>query len=229
MTSRRFLAAGVLIALAVAVGCTSAKPVVEAPVIVAEVSSDPGDVTVLLKGREVGQAPVSLEVASPEDLLAIDAQHPEHSLIEKRVRFLSQDRVEVEFRFGTEVSPIARSLGLSKVVVFDYSERTTFDTDSHALKPEFLPRLKEQAELLNTAFEGIEVYVCGHTDNTGTAEHNLMLSLKRAEAVSDYLAENGVDRARLHIQGFGEDYPLAGNDSVEGRAINRRTEILLPQ
>lgn len=219
----------VLLAVTVVAGCTSARPAAEGQAIVAEVVSEPDDVMVLLDGREVGRAPVSLEVAGPQSLLDIDAQHPEHRLVEKRVRFISPDRVEVQFRFGTDASPIARSLGLSSIVVFDYSERTTFDTDSHALKPQLLPRLAEQAELLNSAFAGIEVYVCGHTDNTGTSEHNLMLSLKRAEAVSEHLVEHGVDRARLRVQGFGEDYPLASNESDDGRALNRRTEVLLPQ
>jgi OOP family OmpA-OmpF porin len=63
----------------------------------------------------------------------------------------------------------------------------------------------------------------------GGPEHNLSLSLDRARVVADDLAGRGVDKARLKIQGFGSTYPLASNDTEEGRAMNRRTELILSQ
>jgi len=73
------------------------------------------------------------------------------------------------------------------------------------------------------------VYVCGHTDSSGGEEHNLVLSLERAQAVTNVLVDEGVERERIKTQGFGWDYPLAPNDADSGKALNRRTEVILPQ
>lgn len=67
--------------------------------------------------------------------------------------------------------------------------------------------------------------VAGHTDNTGAREANMQLSRARAEAVEDYLAAQGVERARLTARGYGPDNPRASNASPEGQAANRRIEF----
>ena len=215
--------------LVVATGCATTGGGGDGPGMTADIVADPGGATIRFKGKTLGFAPVTLPVENIEDVLAIEAELEGQDLVEKRIRITSTDRVEVIFRFGTERSAIADALGLTRVVIFDYSERTTFETDRWNLNSRFLPMLEQQAEILNTAFSGLDVFVCGFTDATGTAEHNLDLSLKRAEAVSDFLATHGIDRGRLKTQGFGEDYPLASNTTPDGRGLNRRTEIVLPQ
>ncbi|GAB4189687.1 MAG: hypothetical protein Tsb002_16950 [Wenzhouxiangellaceae bacterium] len=72
------------------------------------------------------------------------------------------------------------------------------------------------------------VVVEGHTDSVGSREFNLRLSQQRAEAVRDYLVENGIASGRISTEGLGPDYPVAGNDSAEGRQRNRRVEVILP-
>ncbi|PSC04576.1 hypothetical protein SLNSH_12395 [Alsobacter soli] len=67
--------------------------------------------------------------------------------------------------------------------------------------------------------------ISGHTDSTGSPEANMELSRRRAEAVAAWLAEAGVNRARLSAAGFGEERPVASNDTEEGRAKNRRIDI----
>jgi len=67
--------------------------------------------------------------------------------------------------------------------------------------------------------------VIGHTDNTGTREANLALSLARAGAVRSYLAAKGIAAASIAVAGAGPDQPLADNASAEGRARNRRIEF----
>ena len=71
----------------------------------------------------------------------------------------------------------------------------------------------------------VRIEVSGHTDNTGSPEYNLKLSLNRAKVVADYLIKNGMDPSRIVAKGYGEKQPVAQNDTEEGRALNRRTEF----
>jgi outer membrane protein OmpA-like peptidoglycan-associated protein len=69
------------------------------------------------------------------------------------------------------------------------------------------------------------VLIEGHTDSTGTEEHNLTLSKQRADAVAFYLAEQNVSSRRFSVMGYGETQPIATNDSADGRQMNRRVDI----
>ncbi len=71
----------------------------------------------------------------------------------------------------------------------------------------------------------VKIEIGGHTDNVGDLSYNLELSQKRAKAVNDYLVEQGVDQLRLLYKGYGETEPVDTNDTDEGRANNRRTEV----
>ena len=71
----------------------------------------------------------------------------------------------------------------------------------------------------------LRIEIEGHTDNQGTDEYNLELSMKRAQAVYNYLLEHGISADRLTYKGYGESKPVSPNDTEEGRALNRRTEI----
>lgn len=206
-------------------GCKSAPKAV----INTQVSSTPEKATVSFKGKEIGVTPVILKIEKVSELLDITAKESDLPIIETRVRFIGADHAEVIFKFGTEPSALIKKLGLRKVLVFDYSENATFDSDKFFLKSGFKPLLTKQANLLNKYFSSLPVYICGHTDETGPDDYNLSLSLKRAQAVADYLVAQKVDRKRLKVQGFGKDYPIANNEKKKGRALNRRTEILLPQ
>ncbi|AZG07784.1 OmpA family protein [Pigmentiphaga sp. H8] len=102
----------------------------------------------------------------------------------------------------------------------------SFDTGSYALKPALLPVLDSVAKTLNEHPE-LRAKAVGHTDNTGQMSLNQTLSQNRAQAVANYLANKGVSSARLTTEGRGPNDPIASNDTVEGRAANRRTEIYL--
>jgi OmpA-OmpF porin, OOP family len=67
----------------------------------------------------------------------------------------------------------------------------------------------------------------GHTDNQGDDAYNLTLSKDRAASVVAWLAQQGIDPARLQSDGFGESRPVAGNDTETGRQLNRRVEIAI--
>lgn len=194
-----------------------------------EVVSDPVAATVSFKGKEVGATPAALEVKTFDELMSIAAKKDGAPVAEKRVRILSPEKAQLVFRFGTDASAVARKLGLAQVLVFDYSEKVSFDSGRSELKPEGLPVLNKQADILKGYFPNVDVFVCGHTDATGGDDLNLKLSLDRARVVSDYLVARGVPKERLKVQGFGKEYPNDSNETPAGRANNRRTELILPQ
>ena len=101
-----------------------------------------------------------------------------------------------------------------------------FDTGSAKIKPESAPVLEEIAKLLNHR-TGLKLLVVGHTDNQGAFEMNMNLSSQRANSVVRYLVErHAIDSSRLQSAGVGYLAPVASNDSPEGRAKNRRVELV---
>jgi OOP family OmpA-OmpF porin len=102
-----------------------------------------------------------------------------------------------------------------------------FAFDKADIKPEFDPELKKAAEFIQKYPKVPYILLEGYTDSTGPADYNQMLSQKRAEAVKQYLVDKyGIDPNRLIARGGGESNPVASNDTAEGRAQNRRTEII---
>ncbi len=101
-----------------------------------------------------------------------------------------------------------------------------FDTDKAEIKPESAPAISEIVKMLR-ANPTLKVYVVGHTDNVGTFDHNIKLSRDRAAAVVYALAKkNGISDSRLTSFGAGPTSPVASNKSEEGRAKNRRVELV---
>jgi outer membrane protein OmpA-like peptidoglycan-associated protein len=72
----------------------------------------------------------------------------------------------------------------------------------------------------------LRLEIDGHTDNSGAAAHNLTLSQQRAVAVADQLVKMGVDASRLTTKGFGDSKPISDNNTLEGKANNRRVEFV---
>ncbi len=99
-----------------------------------------------------------------------------------------------------------------------------FDLNSIALRPESQQTLRGLAmnfrQYPNESFE-----IEGHTDTIGTAEYNMALSQRRADAVAGYLIDQGVPSSQIVARGYGETQPKATNDTPEGRQLNRRVEI----
>ena len=206
--------------------CTTTKQV-ELKVSV-EVLSDPEGAQVRYKGKPIGETPRTLKVVSYAELGEIMAAKPDLPVVERRIRILSPDEVQIVFRLGTTPSPIAKRLGLTRVLIFEYAESVTFESSHSDLRPASAPILKKQAEILNVYFPKAKVSVCGYTDATGSDDLNDKLSLARAEAVRSVLVANGVAAARMDARGFGKEFEAAPNATPEGRARNRRTEVILP-
>ncbi len=101
-----------------------------------------------------------------------------------------------------------------------------FDVDSAELRPRAVAELNRTVGTIR-ARAGAAVVVEGHTDSTGTREHNQQLSLRRAQAVAAFLAFQGVAANRISTTGIGPDRPVASNDNAAGRQRNRRVEIVI--
>jgi len=101
-----------------------------------------------------------------------------------------------------------------------------FDTDKYDLKPESAEELLQLVELMKMNPK-MEVMITGHTDNQGAADYNVKLSENRAASVVAYLVKAGIASARLKWKGYGDSRPAAANDTEEGRAKNRRIELVI--
>jgi hypothetical protein len=101
-----------------------------------------------------------------------------------------------------------------------------FDSDSYKIKAESYKTLKDIGQLLQDDPE-LRLSIEGHTDSDGSDEHNMTLSQNRANAVKEYLvATYGVAPDRLEAKGWGETQPIDSNDTAEGKANNRRVELV---
>jgi outer membrane protein OmpA-like peptidoglycan-associated protein len=100
-----------------------------------------------------------------------------------------------------------------------------FDTDKASLKPESEKPLQEIVKLMQD-YPTLKLELQGHTDNQGSKDYNLELSQRRAETVQAYLVASGINDSRLAAKGYGLSQPVATNDTEEGRAKNRRVELV---
>jgi len=99
-----------------------------------------------------------------------------------------------------------------------------YETDSYELMDRSVTELDKLTKFLEDN-PALKIEISGHTDNVGTNEYNLRLSEKRAQSVVNYLVEKGISIERLSYKGYGETQPVDTNETEEGRANNRRTEI----
>jgi outer membrane protein OmpA-like peptidoglycan-associated protein len=99
-----------------------------------------------------------------------------------------------------------------------------FDVDKYDLREQSRQNLSRLAEVLNR-YPDTNVLIEGHTDSTGTREHNVTLSERRANAVAHYLAQLNVQSGRFSVMGYGPDQPVVSNETAEGRQQNRRVDL----
>jgi len=104
-------------------------------------------------------------------------------------------------------------------------ENLLFETGSAAL-PDTVPEL-DRIALFMQRHPNVKIRVEGHTDAIGRAQFNYRLSVRRAQAVKNYLVARGVDPRRILVYGYGESQPIASNETEFGRRLNRRTEIVI--
>ena len=135
------------------------------------------------------------------------------------------DRQEAELRNYLEGTGVSVSR-VGNQIVLNMPSNITFGTDQDQVVPAFYQTLNAVGLVLNK-YNQTFVDINGHTDSTGSAQHNLGLSQRRAQSVASYLASQGVDGRRFAINGYGASQPIAANSTPDGRAQNRRVEIYL--
>ena len=138
-------------------------------------------------------------------------------------------RIQAEKRAADAMAALAKLAAVkeeARGMVITLSGSVLFRSDEATLLPEAQTRLGQVADALLATKER-PLVVEGHTDNQGSDAHNLELSQRRAEAVRAFLIQRGYSAARVRATGIGEARPIAENETAEGRANNRRVEIIV--
>ena len=138
---------------------------------------------------------------------------------------LQQEKDAVSGRLQSALSHVAETTDSARGYVVNLPD-ILFDVDEATLKPDAQLTLAKLAGIL-LILPDQHVLIEGHTDSTGSVDHNLTLSQRRASAVLNLLALQGLDRTRLDAIGFGMDRPMADNATDEGRRRNRRVELVI--
>ncbi|MGQ3018677.1 OmpA family protein [Phenylobacterium sp.] len=120
---------------------------------------------------------------------------------------------------------LAEGKFLYEVVLSDDSVK--FPSDRHALSPEAEARLAELVQRLTSENRNVYLEIQGHTDSTGPSGYNDQLGEARAEAVRKYLSQQGIALNRMATISYGEESPVAPNETAEGRSQNRRVAIIV--
>lgn len=167
--------------------------------------------------RSSGDVYVTVFAAMQENASNVDASHRVAVFVEVvEVKPMQSNMVTV--------NAAAMQKGLSsegKIAIYGIY----FDFDKADIKPESRPQIDEMAALLkNNA--GLKVFIVGHTDNQGKLDYNLSLSQRRAEAVAKALAQQGIPAQRMLAKGVANLAPVSSNASEDGRAKNRRVELV---
>jgi OOP family OmpA-OmpF porin len=178
----------------------------------------------LSDGKELGNA--RSDPATGEYQLTLPAGEDYAIHAEKEGYFPTSEHIDL--RNLTSFKPIERNLALSKIETGAAItlKNVFFETDKATLLPASSPELDRVKDLL-TSHPEYKLSIAGHTDNTGSEQHNIELGKDRAEAVKAYLISHGIIAERLTTVSYGSTKPVASNDTEEGRAQNRRVEFVL--
>ncbi len=138
------------------------------------------------------------------------------------------EKQKMEMEQATQGTGVTVSQTADNQLKLDIPSDVSFDTNRYDIKPNLRPILDRFATTLNEN-PVTTVTIIGHTDSTGTDAINNPLSVNRAASTRDYLVARGVAANRIAIDGRGSREPIADNNTVEGRAKNRRVEVFVAE
>ncbi len=184
--------------------------------------------------EEAGRQRVAAEAAvlgAQQELSRIESEKAELqssvAALDVQARFLEDEKAKLSARLAGALSEVAETHSSARGMVVNLPD-ILFDTNEATLKTETRIVLAKLAGILLIMPE-LNLRVEGHTDSTGSPDHNQRLSERRAISVRDYLAQQGVAARRTVAVGYGFDRPVADNTTREGRAKNRRVEIIIAE
>lgn len=183
---------------------------------VAGAARERGDIRLAARTAEVDKALQSAEAAQQE--AALSRMQSEISQEQARDAEMRSSRLEAELK---ELNAKQTERGLV-ITLGD----VLFDTNEAQLKAGGIGSLEKLAGFLKQ-YPKRNVKIEGYTDSTGSADYNLGLSDRRANAVRTSLLDMGINSDRISTRGYGQESPVAGNDTAMGRQLNRRVEIIL--
>lgn len=136
----------------------------------------------------------------------------------------------IELLSGTPEQPFLKNVPMKKLLVGEsvVLKNVFFETNKYDLKDESRVELLKLRDFMQNNPE-VTIEISGHTDNVGNDTDNQVLSERRAQAIYNFLIENGVEDIRLSYKGYGETQPIDVNDTEEGRANNRRSEFKIKE
>ncbi|MCW9057946.1 MAG: OmpA family protein [Gammaproteobacteria bacterium] len=185
---------------------------------VASAAKERGDIRLAARTAEVDKALQSAEAARQQ--AALSRMQSEISQEQARDAELRTRRLEAELEeLNAKQTERGMVITLGDVL---------FDTNKAQLKAGGIRSLEKLAGFLKQ-YPGRNVRIEGYTDSTGSADYNLGLSDRRANAVRTSLLDMGINSDRISTRGYGQESPVAGNDTAMGRQLNRRVEIILSE
>ena len=142
--------------------------------------------------------------------------------------YMEQQRKDFQKALADEIA--AGAIRVEKLpndqLLVGMTGETTFEVDSDVIQPGFYSTLDKISGIVSK-YGKTELVVAGHTDSTGSVEHNQQLSERRAGSVERHLESNGVLPERIYSSGYGKSSPIASNDTESGRRLNRRVDITI--
>ena len=177
------------------------------------------------QGREIAQTTEQLD----QTRTALTASERSGAVTAQQLTAEQQARSAADQRTAVAMAALAEMAAFREEprgMIITLSGSVLFASNQSALLPEALVRLGQVADVLLTTRERT-LSVEGHTDSQGSDSDNLGLSQRRADAVRNYLLQRGYAADLVQAHGLGEGQPVADNDNAEGRANNRRVEIVI--
>ena len=176
--------------------------------------------------KEIQHFPTTVAPSFPEeDVVAEEETSSDlQNALSKEVPVIEEKEVKEVLKEEVE-NAVDKEQENFKLALEKLMKQNLFEFDSDKILEDNHANLDMIAEFLKE-YEKITIKVEGHTDNVGNEEYNKSLSERRANSVKNYLVEKGVDSSRITTEGFGATRPVADNDTEEGQAQNRRTEVI---
>lgn len=185
----------------------------------------------------VDGCPVDSDQDGVPDYMDLCKDTPEGVAVDKRGCALDEDQDGVpDYKDKCPGTPVGLEVNkwgcppeelmkeIPEIIEMTLSSGVNFEVGKSSLLPGAKLELNKMIEVMQNNPKSMW-QITGHTDNTGSRSMNINLSYDRAQSVSNYFVQNGIERSRLIVKGLGPDYPVADNSTESGRAQNRRVEI----